>query len=425
MVSHSPAWYRARRYLHFDVPIGLRKAETIVSNPEAVSRHSFYPLIVYEITSFKVKKDKITNRIERVEKKRPIAYASHIDSHIYSYYAEKLSELYEVALKEAGIGDSVLAFRSLGKSNIEFAGEAFKEISRRDECGVVALDVKGFFDNLDHDVLKCSWAKMLKSRVLPKDHFSVFKSITKYSSVRRDEIFGLFGISENNPKAGRVRICEAVEFRNRVRVGGCIKRNSHNFGIPQGSSISALLSNIYMFDFDVAACEMVKKYGGRYFRYCDDMLFVVPKSMRNSVAGEVRGRIRSLKLDINTKKTEICAFTKIAVGHECDKPLQYLGFVFDGRKILLRSAALARFSERMKAGVKLAKSTARKHNSLRVDHGRDKKELFKRKLYERYSHLGRRNFIRYGYRAAEILDSNSIKRQLKPLWDRLQDEIRK
>ena len=35
------------------------------------------------------------------------------------------------------------------------------------------------------------------------------------------------------------------------------------------------------------------------------------------------------------------------------------------------------------------------------------------------------NFLKYGYRAARVMGSKSIKKQLKPLWSRLHNEIEK
>jgi hypothetical protein len=49
--------------------------------------------------------------------------------------------------------------------------------------------------------------------------------------------------------------------------------------------------------------------------------------------------------------------------------------------------------------------------------------MFLKKLYKQYSYLGRRNFISYGYRAARIMDSPSINKQLKPHWNRLRERI--
>ena len=74
-----------------------------------------------------------------------------------------------------GLSDNVLAFRSLGKSNIEFAHEAFLSINDFGECGVVALDLSKFFDKLDHAILKDQWANLLGEKKLSPDHFNVFK----------------------------------------------------------------------------------------------------------------------------------------------------------------------------------------------------------------------------------------------------------
>ncbi|WP_243879901.1 hypothetical protein [Shewanella algae] len=103
--------------------------------------------------------------------------------------------------------------------------------------------------------------------------------------------------------------------------------------------------------------------------------------------------------------------------------LQYLGFMFDGENAYIRSSSLARYSEKMKRGVRLAKKTMRKYNVIRVSKGLPEKEVFKRKLYSRYTHLGGRNFITYGLRAANKMQSKTIKRQLKPLWRRFHEEL--
>lgn len=53
-----------------------------------------------------------------------------------------------------------------------------------------------------------------------------------------------------------------------------------------------------------------------------------------------------------------------------------------------------------------------------------KKSYLRNKLYSRYTHLGAKNFITYGLRAAKKMDnSKTIRRQLKPLWQRFHEEI--
>jgi Reverse transcriptase (RNA-dependent DNA polymerase). len=52
-------------------------------------------------------------------------------------------------------------------------------------------------------------------------------------------------------------------------------------GIPQGTSISAVLANVYMIDFDKKVCALLKNLGGMYRRYSDDFIIVIPKEKVN------------------------------------------------------------------------------------------------------------------------------------------------
>lgn len=425
MSAKSPTWYRSRGYLHFDLPISCVKAKRLVTNPELVARHAFFPLINYSVESKKISKDKTSSRIDVTYKERPIAYSSHVDSHIYAYYAEIISAKYEEKLKELDLCDCVLAFRGLGKSNIEFAHQAFEQIKNMGECSAVALDFSKFFDTLDHELLKQSWATILGSSKLPQDHFNVFKSITKFSKVNKVELYNELSISHNNPKHGRNRVCSSKDFRDIVRAKKLIKINPDSFGIPQGSPISALLSNIYMLEFDSEMNRYVKMHGGKYYRYCDDMLFIVPTGLKKTVAGFAQKKVNGLKVSINPKKTELRTFTKQNEILVADQMLQYLGFMFDGENTYIRSSSLARYSEKMRRGVRLAKKTMIKYNAIRQSKGLDEQPLYKRKLYSRYTHLGGRNFITYGLRAADTMQSKTIKRQLKPLWRRFNEELEK
>jgi hypothetical protein len=424
MTIKKHAWFKKRGYLHFDAPVGFKTAQKLTNSPLRVAKHAFLPLINYDIRNFKVFVED-DGSIQKKYKSRPIAYASHIDSHIYAYYAWQLSKLYEKNIHSHSLNDSVLAFRSLGKSNIQFANQAFEDIKNRKNCSAVALDIKGFFDNLDHQKLKESWGSLIDQTCLPPDHFNVYKSLTKFSRVDKSLLYEEFNIPISNPKNGRFKICDIKEFRDVVRKKNYISKNDGSKGIPQGSPISALLSNIYMFSFDIAAKAKMAEQGGSYYRYCDDILFITKREFRDDIESFAQNENKKLILDIQPTKTEKRDFWISKGQQTCDKPLQYLGFTFDGQRKLLRSAALARFSNRMKSGVRLAKKTRIKKNRIKLEKGMPKTDLYKRKLFQQYSHLGGRNFIRYGHRAADEMNSNAIRKQLKPLWNRLQDEINK
>lgn len=418
------AWYKSRGYLHFDRPVNQATATEIVSSPDAVSRHAFYPFIRYVAQTQKVFFDKGLGKVVKKEpKKRPISYAAHVDSHIYSYYCEKLSKAYEDHLGKVPWSSSILAFRSLGKSNIDFARDAFLDISVRDSSCVIAIDIKGFFENLNHAHLKKSWQTLLGTSTLSDDHYAVYRSLTKYSFVNRDQVYEVLGLSKNNPKNGRKRICEPQKFREKVRNGGLIETNKLNKGIPQGSPISAMLSNVYMMGFDEQVHAYVQACGGSYYRYCDDVLLIVPLAKEAEAKDFVNQRVDEIGLEIQEAKTETCKFTRSAKGLRTDRPLQYLGFIFDGANIYLRSSSLARYQDRVNRGIWVAGKCMDKVNAKRISRGQLPRSMFLKKLYKRYSYLGRRNFISYGYRAAKIMDSPSIRKQLKPHWRRLRERI--
>ncbi|WP_257983354.1 reverse transcriptase domain-containing protein, partial [Vibrio parahaemolyticus] len=55
-----------------------------------------------------------------------------------------------------------------------------------------------------------------------------------------------------------------------------MKKNRESQGIPQGSPMSGLLSNIYMIDFDIKLKNYAESLNGKYYRYCDDLLCILP-----------------------------------------------------------------------------------------------------------------------------------------------------
>lgn len=430
MPLKTTTWFRNRTYLHFDNPIGWKKASTIVNTPRIVARHSFYPFIQYNIKTEKIYKEEKNQEVKRKSKDRPVSYAAHVDSQIYAFYAELLSTHYETKLSALQLEDNVLAFRKVGngKCNIHFAHDAFEKIKALGECNVIAMDFSKFFDTLDHRILKNSWSNLLNESKLPSDHFNIYKSLTQFSYIDRDELYGKLNISKHNPKNGRYRICSPQQFRDVVRKKySLIKTNTNPYGIPQGSPISALLSNIYLLEFDKQVKEYAGKIGGTYYRYCDDILFIAPKSEDiSNIKTLIETESNKVKVEINPDKTVIREFRLNSSNNlEADKHLQYLGFLFDGENTYIRSASLSRYSERMKRKVRLAHKSKEKHNIIRQKKGLKTLELFKRDIYSRYTHLGRRNFVRYGYRASKIMNSKTIKKQLKPLWKKVQEEISK
>ncbi|MGH2420775.1 antiviral reverse transcriptase Drt2 [Pseudomonas canadensis] len=414
-------WYKSRKYLHFDRPLGQKAAYDYVTTPKKVAQHSFYPFITYTSQVLKYRFDNDRGFFVKTPKARPISYAAHLDSHIYAYYCFLLSEKYEAELNKRGLHTSVLAFRSIdSKNNIHFAHDAFEEIKARGECCVLAFDVEKFFDRLDHPTLKQAWAKLLGEKYLPDDHFSVYKSLTKSARVDKISLYKKLGISLHNPNVNDARLCSAKQFRDEVRGGGLLSSNPEGRGIPQGSPISALLSNIYMMEFDLALLDFLLYTESVFYRYCDDLLIICNLEQELAVHDFLEMKIRGLHLSLQHKKTEISHFTYDASGKlRADKPIHYLGFSFDGQNEHIRSSSITRYYKKMRKRIWLTKKAMDRCNGLRAKRGETPKDLFLRAIYKGYSCLGRRNFITYGFRAAKIMNSKSIRKQLRPHWKKM------
>ena len=131
----------------------------LVHNKAYVARHAFFPLLFYE---------KIILRRNKKPKKRPIAYATHLDTQILSFYAKQLNQLYEKRIKQIPcLPACIIGYRRIltkegkGKRNIHFAKEVFDEINKLGDCHVLLMDIRNFFPSIDHLYLKNAWASLL------------------------------------------------------------------------------------------------------------------------------------------------------------------------------------------------------------------------------------------------------------------------
>lgn len=402
-MSQNSPWYKRRFYAHFDNTIPEGFAEKIVKDPERVAAHAFWPLIVNAQKTVS-RRGSPGNRCW-VTKKRPIAYAAHADSHIFSYYAFKLNSLLEkIYAQEKAVDQSVLAYRKHQppRCNIHFAKEAFDEIKDRESCDVVALDIDGFFDNLDPVILKRAWIELLGTNTLPPDHFSVFRAVTRSYGITLSELRDVFG-GEVPRRAGQV-ICSPQDFRQFVTPklqplstlvqqikGTNTSAPAARKGIPQGLPISAVLANLYMLQADKSVVEFLQKIGGSYRRYSDDILLIVPKGKGALAEGTMASFLQKIGLAISCKKTKRYAVRKASCGalqvcstddkwaKQHSEPVSYLGLTFNGDQIRIRDSTIANFMFKATKGVKRAYIAAKKNHQVK---------LKKRLLYARYTSLG-------------------------------------
>lgn len=504
-VKEKKDWFKIKRYPHIGLPLDSRDRfrwiQPYVTNPEKIAVHSFLPFIhktskvkrfrkVYSSSDGLVDgKYKSGTKLLRKssEKKRELFYASHLDALIYSYYAMLLSDLYEDKIEENNLSEVVNAYRSVpvnpskkdgpNKCNIDFANDVFKHILdyKADEFTVIAFDISSFFDNLDHKLLREVWADIIGEPKLPKDHFNVYKNITRFSHVDIVDIFEVFKnriYTRKTNKLGEpleikqkkidkikylrnqnaIAFCKEHEFfelkgkllqpsKTRIVNGQEVYRN---FGIPQGSPISSVLANMYLLYFDTLIHNFISEKGGIYRRYSDDMVVVCPISCKYELTQLVYQEIKNYKLEIQETKTQIFHFKrkdqKMVCGQEFEgainwnKNFIYLGFEFDGQHVLLKSASISGYYRKMKRSVRRAK-----HYSHRW-YAPNRGVIFKRRLLNKFSYKGAKrtrkfiwnekenkfiktdsynwgNFLSYAYKASNVMVNNKIKQQTKRHWN--------
>lgn len=179
------------------------------------------------------------------------------------------------------------------------AQDAVRQVSRfiADGCKeVVDIDLSKFFDTVDHDVLMTRVGRKVKDK-------RVLRLIGKY-------------------------------LRAGVVVDG--KMEPTKEGVPQGGPLSPLLSNIVLDDLD----KELEQRGHRFARYADDfVIHVRSKRAAERVMRSITRFIeRKLKLKVNQQKSS----TRKSTG------LQFLGFVFRGKRFKWKPGAFQEFKARLK-----------------------------------------------------------------------------
>jgi len=495
--------FHLKTYPHFDPYFDFSrfkdKVKSIISDPSltAIKTHGFIPFVktIQKTPRYRWQEgeEEKAGYYALETKSRPISFASHFDTYIYGFYSFAINQLYQEYIHSNGFQEVILAYRDdlNGKCNIQFAKEAFDEIklmiNSGIECSAVALDIKGYFDNIDHAILKKMWCKVIDVDDLPLDQYAIFRSLTKYSYVNLSTFLKHFNINllkiekdqrkkykerKNPPKSYKSLFdiipddtCgnsfnEKMEYLRKrklvtinSRMNAEKKRVLSNKGIPQGSAMSALLSNIYLLDFDRQIFEKGQKEDFVYRRYCDDILIICHSGEVNKIKAYIVNLISNdYKLVIQDKKTEVIDFKSSKNGmirsykrnHNEElktfdplpnddknfKNLQYLGFEFNGQDIFIRPGSLSRYFRKMKARVVKTVSMAYSPNS-------KSDRIFKQQMYSRYSHFGRRNFLTYAKNASkkyytnskgerkEGMDSSAIRKQIAAHMRILQQEIQK
>lgn len=430
-----------KNYLHFDFPLTDNERKCLIldiSNGNIV-HHRYLPFISFEI------RFRIYNTKEKSSKikKRKITLPSHHDALTYRYYGKALNRIYSSYATAHHINKVAVAYRErqsgVHLSNITTAKEVFDYVTSFSNAWIIKGDFHHFFDTLNHQHLMNNMRKVFGGD-LPRDWSRMLRSITEYQSISRKTL-------ERQLQAAHVKVAyrlhksETIKTRAYVyslhQLGQLIKQkkirfsSKNNIGIPQGTAVSAVLANVYMIDFDEWLSKYCEKLGGLYRRYSDDFIIVFPQRqlseelVKNFETEIIQQSQSELGLEIEPTKTKLYSYNKndhVVTLHGCNNQneqrpgkIDYLGFVFDGVSVSMRSKSIYKFIYRGRRKVGKYITLSRLYDQIR--HGFSDSDIILSQSVPKYiKHAGdtQRVYVAPGlYHAMKFLEQLQQIRKMK------------
>lgn len=222
--------------------------------------------------------------------KRQLGIPTVVDRVIQQAIAQVLDPLLDPSFSESSYG-----FR-LERS----AHQALKKAQEYVQSGrevVVDIDIEKFFDRVNHDILMERLARRVKDK-------RVLRIVRRYLEA---------GI---------------------MRQGVCVERYE---GMPQGGSLSPLLSNLLLDDLD----KELEKRGHRFCRYVDDCnIYVGSLKAGERVMSSMRRFLeKKLRLKVNEKKS------KVALVEKC----KFLGYnLLNDGKLIIAKESIKRLKDKIR-----------------------------------------------------------------------------
>lgn len=359
---------RTEKYPQFDAALTfkakLKLWHQIETDRKLVVQHQFLPMVLREksFVKFKLVRNGKKRKVVLKPKIRPIVEVSHQDAAIYKLYGAWLSSKYEARVASSPLNAVATAYRPIGMTNISASREVMDSIASTSEAWIIKGDFQGFFDNLNYRVLKQHLSQLVGEHgQLPDDWYAVYKSLTQFRTIKADQIPD--DMVDYAKEKGRY-INKAGDFSEAIKQYHLGFSKRPVCGIPQGTSMSAVMANVYMLDFDAKVMQLVEAYHGLYRRYSDDFVVVLTGRLTEPAALELMHKLIDLshklvKLTIEPEKTKLLKYShenkqiyKCVDGKLMKSTFDYLGFEFDGKNLLLRTKSLLKFNRKYHRSVR-------------------------------------------------------------------------
>lgn len=259
-------------------------------------------------------------------------------------------------------------------SSYKFTSYKEKLISKGAEKAPRVIRIPTIRDRLTLRVLNkiLSDAFPTAKTVLPHVHIKKIKKSLEGRPSSGDLSFVRLDVREYFPSIRHDRLMKKVrrvikDERILLLIENAIKTTSSSVksdkGVPQGLSISNILSGIYLVELD-------KKFSARYdyYRYVDDVLIICETAQAHSIFTELRRAFSGLGLRCHplgfSSKSEVCSV---------EKGVDYLGFHISSANISVRNSSYRRMMENI-----LSVLTSHKHG--RTNYKAEKSLIFRLNL---------------------------------------------
>ena len=283
------------------------------------------------------------------DKMRPLGIPAYEDRLVQGVMRKVLDQIYEGKFYDFSYG-----FRE-GKSCHQAIREVNQLIMTKRINFIVDADIKGFFDNVDHEWLM----RFLEHDIADKNFLRYIKRFLK---------------------AG---IMEGMKYHESDR------------GTPQGGLISPVCANVYLhYVLDMWFDKVVKRQckGEAYIvRYADDFLCMFQYEREaNAFYAALEARLKKFNLELSKEKGKIIRFGRFAKQHSADgktETFDFLGFThINGETLTGKYTVLHRTSKKKMEAKKQNVKEWLKENI----HGKpsDTIKLLNKKLVGHYRYYG-------------------------------------
>ncbi|MFZ5631751.1 MAG: group II intron reverse transcriptase/maturase [Bacillota bacterium] len=283
------------------------------------------------------------------DKKRPLGIPAYEDKLVQGVMRKVLDQIYEGKFYNFSYG-----FRE-GKSCHQAIREVNQLIMTKKINFIVDADIKGFFDNVDHEWLM----RFLEHDIADKNFLRYIKRFLKA------------GIMED------------------------MKYHESDRGTPQGGLISPVCANVYLhYVLDMWFDKVVKKQckgEAHIVRYADDFICMFQyENEANAFYAALDARLKKFNLELAKDKSKIIRFGRFAKLHSADgktDTFDFLGFThINGETLTGKYTVLHRTSKKK---LKAKKQNVKEWLKENI-HGKpsDTIELLNKKLVGHYRYYG-------------------------------------